>query len=166
MIKLFALDVDGVLTDGRLYYTENGEQGKYFHVHDGQGLKLLQQSGIAIAIISARQSKAVELRMAELNIQHVFLGQKNKLATLDSLCQQLAINKSAVAYMGDDIADLECMKSVHLAIAPANAVDVIKSIATFQTEKPGGFGAVREACNHLIQLQQTHVKRPTQNILD
>lgn len=150
LIKLFVLDVDGVLTDGRLYFTDRGEQGKFFHVHDGQGLKLLQSNNIEVAVISARNSKAVEIRLAELGIKHVFLGQKEKLTTLDALCNQLKLSKEAVAYMGDDLADLACMKTAGLSIAPANAVRAIKTIATWETQKSGGDGAVREACEYIL----------------
>lgn len=150
IIKLFVSDVDGVLTDGRLFYTAQGEAGKFFHVHDGQGLKLLIQQGMHVAIISARHSAATQHRLSELAIPHVFLGVTDKLLILKNLCNQLQIDLSEVAYMGDDLADLTCMQQVGLPIAPANAVSAIKEVARYTTLLRGGEGAVREAADWLM----------------
>ncbi len=156
-IRLFICDVDGVLTDGKLFFGADGEEGKFFHVHDGQGLKLLQNSGVTVAIISARHSKAVIQRMRDLAIEHVYLGEQNKLARLNTLCCELNISLNEVAYMGDDVADLACMQAVKLAIAPANAVAIIRQAATKITHCSGGEGAVREACDFLLNEQQKYV---------
>lgn len=157
-IKLLVLDVDGVLTDGRLLYTGTGEFAKSFHVHDGLGIKRLLQSNVRVAIISARESKATAIRAEELGINDVFLGIENKWEQLKQLCSQYAIPLTEVAYMGDDLPDLHCMKQVGLPIAPANATPAIKAIAKLVTEKKGGKGAVREAADYLLCDTPIHAK--------
>lgn len=156
-IKLFVTDVDGVMTDGRLLFDANGECSKFFHVHDGHGLKELIRSGIPVAVISARHDRSTEHRLMQLKIPHVFLGSSNKLNTLKQLCQQLAIPLAQTAYMGDDLADLECMQEVGFSIAPANAVAEIKQAANLITALSGGYGAVREICDYLLEQQKNHV---------
>ena len=156
-IKLFVADVDGVLTNGQLLFDANGECSKFFHVHDGHGLKELLRHGLQVAIISARSDRSTEHRLNQLNIPHVFLGTPDKLATLKRLCQQLNYSLDQVAYMGDDLADLSCMQSVGFAVAPANAITEIKQAADRVTHLAGGYGAVREICDYLIEQCRHHV---------
>lgn len=148
-VKLLALDVDGVLTDGGLYYTESGEELKKFNVKDGMGIKLLMQLGIEIAIISASSSMATRHRAKKLGIVHCFLGIEDKLSTLKQLCQKLNITLSQVAYMGDDINDLPVLKSVGCPLTVADAVESNREQAIYVTHKGGGKGAVREITNLL-----------------
>lgn len=149
-IKLLILDVDGVLTNGAITYTSEGHEIKSFHVHDGLGMKRLMQSGVEIAIITSRKSTIVEKRMNELGVKHLYQGQKNKLAAFEELLTKLTLTKEQVAYCGDDLPDLVVMEQVALPIAVANAVDEVKAIAKWQTQKLGGQGAVREICERLL----------------
>lgn len=152
-IKLLILDVDGVLTDGRIYVHANGEESYCFHVHDGFGMKQLQKSGIEIAIISARNSPAVLHRLKQLHIQHIYLGTHDKLSTFETILQKLQLSSDQVAYMGDDCLDIPVMQKVALSITVANAMESVKKIAHFCTQKKGGKGAVREVCDFLICSQ-------------
>lgn len=158
-IKLLALDVDGILTDGGLYYTETGEVCKKFNVKDGKGIKLLMQSGIEVAIISANDSAATLYRAKKLEIVNCFTGVEDKLIVLKSLCQKLEISLSQVAYMGDDLNDLPVLKAVGLPLTVADAIPENKAIAAYVTELAGGQGAVREACNLLLKLKTGIVSR-------
>ncbi len=148
-VRLFALDVDGVLTDGSLYYTAQGEELKAFHVHDGLGLKLLQQLGVEIAVISGRTSAPLEKRLDDLGIKRRALKCGNKIEALNAMCADLGIGLKDVAYMGDDLIDLEAMEASGFSLAPANAVDSVRIVADHVTSREGGKGAVREACEHL-----------------
>ncbi len=152
-IKLLILDVDGVLTDGRLHYSADGENLKVFHVHDGAGIKRLQNHGVAVAIISARTSAAVSKRTNDLGVQHVYQGQSDKTLAFNELLQKLDISAEAIAYMGDDLADLPVMQQVGLKIAVANAIAPIREIADYLTLNSGGHGAVREVCELIIAEQ-------------
>lgn len=152
-IRLLVLDVDGVLTDGRLYYDGNGGETKSFHVRDGYGLKALQRAGMQIAIISGRHSKAVETRMAELGIELVFLGIKDKLKILRNLIEKLGIEAKNTACVGDDVPDLEILDEAGLSIAVADAHSEVIANADWQTEMKGGHGAVREVCDLLISAR-------------
>ncbi len=156
-IKLLILDVDGVLTDGSILLNATGEECKCFHVHDGAGIKRLQQSGIKVAIISGRKSVAVQARLNELAIEHVFLGIHDKLNTFNQLRQDLNIEPQHIAYVGDDFPDIPVMQVVGLSIAVNNATPEVKKIAHGQTEKCGGHGAVREVCD-LIYLSQKSIQ--------
>ncbi|MDH6058052.1 KdsC family phosphatase [Umezakia ovalisporum] len=149
-IKLLALDVDGVLTDGGLYYTETGEELKKFNVKDGMGLKLIMQAGIQVAIITNSTSPTVLHRAKKLGISHVFLGAEDKLSVLENLCQQLHINLEQVAYIGDDINDLPVLKAVGCPLTVADAIPENLSVAIYVTKKLGGCGAVREVCDRFI----------------
>lgn len=146
-IKLLALDVDGVLTDGGLYYTESGEEFKKFNVKDGMGIKLLMQSGIEVAIISANSSTSTYYRAQKLGIIHCFLGVEDKLSTLKELCQQLNISLSQVAYIGDDVNDLSVLQAVGYPLTVADAINDNKNCAVYITNLKGGQGAVREVCD-------------------
>ncbi len=151
-VQLLVLDVDGVLTDGSLYYTERGEELKQFHVRDGQGMQLVQQAGIPIALISGNASAAVQQRARVLGVTHVFLGIKDKLATLTTLCAQLGIVLSNVAYVGDDVNDLPALRAVGCPCTVADATAENRACAVYITHLPGGRGAVREICDLLVQL--------------
>jgi len=150
MTKCLILDVDGVLTDGSIWLTETGAELKRFHIHDGLGIKLLQQAGISVAIISGRSSPCVTARMAELEVQHVYQGCGDKLAVFQKLLNTLGILALETAYMGDDLPDIPVMQAVGLSIAVANARPEVKAVAHWLTEKNGGEGAVREICDRLL----------------
>lgn len=152
-IRLFAFDIDGVLTDGRLYYAASGEQAglKVFHVHDGMGLSLLKKAGIKLVAISGRGAPATQCRLAELGVDHIHLGVKNKAAVLADILDQEKISASEAVFMGDDLIDLGAMTMAGLAIAPNNAVAEVKEIADVITELQGGMGAVREAAHYVLR---------------
>lgn len=149
-IQLLILDVDGVLTDGRFFIDANGYEVKCFHTQDGLGIKNLQKSGITVAVITGRNSACVAARMKELNITHYFYGQENKQQAFDTVLQTLNLAPEQVAYMGDDLPDLAIMQQVGFSIAVNNAVPAVKKAADFCTQRAGGFGAVREACDYLL----------------
>jgi 3-deoxy-D-manno-octulosonate 8-phosphate phosphatase (KDO 8-P phosphatase) len=149
-VKLLALDVDGVLTDGGLYYTEIGEVLQRFNIKDGQGLKLLMQSGIEVAIITAKSYFSTIHRAKALGIAHTYLGVEDKLSTLKSLCDKLGLSLSQVAYVGDDINDLTVMQAVGCPLTVADAMSANQACAVYVTKQAGGQGAVREICDMLI----------------
>ena len=149
-LRLLALDVDGVLTDGRLYYGNDGEELKAFNIKDGLGLKLLQQAGVAVAIITGRRSQIVERRAAELGIAHVVQGREDKRAALEELCAGLGLTLAQCAYMGDDLPDLGALRAAAIGLAPADAVEAVAEAADWQSRYPGGGGCVREACEQLL----------------
>ncbi|MGY8813451.1 MAG: KdsC family phosphatase [Gammaproteobacteria bacterium] len=152
-IKLAVFDVDGVMTDGRLIYTNNQDEHKIFHVHDGLGLQMLKQSGCEIAIVSARSSDLVLNRMKELNVDIILQGQSNKREALLAIIKKLNLNRSNVSYTGDDILDIPAMGACGLAIAVANAHPLVKKHADWITDKSGGAGAVREICELILSSQ-------------
>jgi 3-deoxy-D-manno-octulosonate 8-phosphate phosphatase (KDO 8-P phosphatase) len=152
-IRLAVFDVDGVLTDGRLWYAADQRELKAFHVHDGLGLKRLLANGVEVAIITARMSHLVTERMAELGVAHVYQGQKDKLACLQQLCDALQLSFSQVCYTGDDLPDLRAMRHCGLAIAPANAHTWLLPHVHWRTRNAGGEGAAREVCDLLITAQ-------------
>ena len=143
-LQLLVLDVDGVLSDGRLYYTDQGEEFKSFNIRDGLGIKLLQRAGITVAIITGRTSAMVAKRAAELGIAHVIQGREDKLEALQDLCRNLQIDLSNVAYMGDDLPDRKAIMAVGLGATVADAASDVAAIADWQSKLPGGQGAVRE----------------------
>jgi len=160
-VKLLALDVDGVLTDGGLYYTEIGEVLQRFNIKDGQGLKLLMQSGIEIAIITAKSYLSTIHRAKALGIAHTYLGVEDKLPTLKSLCNRLGLSLAQVAYVGDDINDLKVMQAVGCPLTVADAMSANQACAVYVTKQPGGQGAVREICDMLVQFRLQSVKQFT-----
>ena len=149
-LKLVAFDVDGVFTDGRFYLSDDGSETKAFHTQDGYGVRQLLQSGVAVAVISGRQSRAVETRMAELGVPHVILGCGDKVAALTDLAGSLGIELSECAFVGDDYPDLPLLEAVGLSVAVANAVAPVRERCDYLTRKPGGFGAVREICDLIV----------------
>jgi len=152
-IKLLVLDVDGVLTNGDLLYSQSGEHGKTFYVQDGLGMKLIMQHGIDVAIITGKQSDIVTHRMQALGIKHVFQNKTHKLPVYEELLNTLNLDDSQVAYMGDDLPDLALICRAGVGIAVPNACDIVKQHADMITKNPGGHGAVREVCDALLQAQ-------------
>jgi len=152
-IKLVAFDVDGTLTDGRLWYAEDGRELKAFHVHDGLGIKRLREHGIEVAIISARVSRAVELRAEQLGIDHVYQGKEGKLDCLRDILHATGLTDEQACFVGDDLPDLAPMSICGLAIAVANARSEVSRAAHWQTRARGGEGAAREACDLILAAQ-------------
>ena len=149
-VKLMIFDVDGVLTDGRIYISERGEEFKAFNTLDGHGLKLLAQGGIAPIVITGRDSPAVRRRVADLGIAHAVYGVHDKLAAAQQLLTTLGIGWDAVAAIGDDWPDLPLLARAALACAPANGHVEVRAIAHLVTTAAGGHGAAREFCDLLL----------------
>jgi 3-deoxy-D-manno-octulosonate 8-phosphate phosphatase (KDO 8-P phosphatase) len=158
-ISLAIFDVDGVLTDGRLHYTGSGEELKVFDVRDGHGLKMLQAGGIELAIITGRKSDAVARRAADLGINHLFQGIEEKLATFEALTSRLGLQPAQCAYMGDDWIDLPVLTRCGLAISVPDAPAAVRQRVHYVTAAGGGRGAVREACELIMQAQGTFEAR-------
>ena len=152
-IRLAVFDVDGTLTDGRLWYGEDGRETKVFHAHDGLGLKRLQAYGVQVAIISARISHAVALRAGELDIAHLYQGQGDKRACLQELLDALKLTPEQAAFIGDDLPDLAPMRLAGLAVAVADAHPSVTWQAHWQTRHGGGMGAAREVCDLILHAQ-------------
>lgn len=152
-ISLLVLDVDGVLSDGRLYFGNSGEEIKNFHIHDGLGIKLLARGGIDTAIITGRSSAIVARRAENLGITHVMQGREDKLQALEELRQTLSIDLGQIAYMGDDLPDLAAIRRVGLGLTVANANIVVRRHADWISSHNGGDGAVREACEMILSAQ-------------
>jgi 3-deoxy-D-manno-octulosonate 8-phosphate phosphatase (KDO 8-P phosphatase) len=158
-IRLLVLDVDGVLTDGRLYFGARGEQLKCFHVRDGAGIKQVLKAGLQVAVISGRQSKAVEKRMSELGVTWIRQGVEDKATALRELLDLTNLTTQAVASVGDDVPDLPLLEVARLAVAVADAHSSVKSRAHYITQLPGGLGAVREVCDLILETQRLEVSR-------
>lgn len=152
-IKLMIFDVDGVLTDGSLYYSEEGLLFKAFHIADGQGIKLLLEHGIEVAIITLHDSPIIVKRMEALGVKHVFYGKQSKLATYEKILQTLNLQAEQVAYLGDDLPDLAVIRRVGLGLAVANAASQIIPYAQALTKARGGMGAAREVCDLILRAQ-------------
>ena len=152
-VRLMVLDVDGVLTDGGLYYDESGCVMKRFNVQDGLGIVLLKRVGIEVAIITGRNSGVVSHRAADLGVAHVYQGVGNKREVAGKLLAKLGLDWSELAFMGDDLIDLPAMALCGLAIAPANARPIVKERVHAITEASGGHGAVREAIEFILNAQ-------------
>lgn len=152
-VRLLVLDVDGVLSDGRLYYQADGQETKTFYIHDGHGLKLLRQAGLEVALITGRNSPIVSRRAAELGIEHLEQGREDKLDALRQLCQHLGLELAHVAYCGDDLPDLPAIRRAGLGISVPNAPSYVRAHADWITTQPGGHGAVREICDALLDVQ-------------
>lgn len=150
-LKALFLDVDGVLTDGKVYFDASGSETKAFNTQDGLGLKHIQQRDIVIIVISGRSSPVVDMRMQELGIKHVYQGISNKLPLFKQILDEMSLNPHETAYIGDDLPDLEVMQQVAFPLTVANAVPEIKSIACHIASRNGGEGGVRELCDWLLQ---------------
>lgn len=154
-IKLFVCDIDGVFSDGRIYLGNDGEELKAFHTKDGYGIKALGTSGVDVAVITGRQSNIVQTRMTALNVKHIIQGEENKLPALKTLLKTYNLTAEQVAYIGDDMPDYECMEYVGLSIAVNDAHPAILTLADHVTTIRGGFGAVREICDIIMQSQNS-----------
>ena len=152
-VKLVLLDVDGVLTDGRLYYGNTGEELKAFDIQDGLGIKLLQNAGIKVGIITGRSSVLVERRAKELGIDYLIQGREDKLTALNELLEKITFDHEDIAFVGDDLPDLAIIRRVGVGITPANGNHLIASQALWQTKKSGGNGAVREVAELILSAQ-------------
>jgi len=152
-IRLLILDVDGVLTDGRLHFSSDGEEAKAFFAHDGHGIKMLIGSGVPVAIITSRSSPLVARRAGELGIEHLYQDQKDKRIAYAELREKLELDPAQIAYVGDDVIDLPVMVRCGLAIATADARPQVTHLAHWQTPSNGGHGAVRDTCELLLAAQ-------------
>ncbi len=152
-IKLLLLDVDGVMTDGRIIFDSNGVESKFFNVKDGHGIKMVQRAGIEVGIISGRQSQVVTNRAAELGINRVYQGSLDKLTPYRETLAETGLADEQVAFIGDDVIDIPILSRVGFAAAPADAVEEIVPYVHFQTRNRGGWGAVREVCDLLLKQQ-------------
>ena len=149
-VTLLSLDVDGVLTDGKLYYTDDGQHLRKFSVRDGVGVKRALAAGIEVAFVSAGTTPSIRHRGETLGVRHVFIGVQDKLATITDLGRKLGTDLVQVAHMGDDLNDLPLLEAVGCPLAVADAVPEVRDAALFVTEKVGGGGAVREICDLLV----------------
>lgn len=154
-IRLVIFDVDGVLTDGKLYFDETGREYKCFHARDGHGIKMLRSTGVESAVISGRQAASVSRRMENLGIDLVFQGVEDKLAVFQSICKKMRLLPEQVAHVGDDLLDLPVMRQVGLSVAVADANDSVLPYAHWQTRCAGGCGAAREVCDLIMAAQGT-----------
>jgi 3-deoxy-D-manno-octulosonate 8-phosphate phosphatase (KDO 8-P phosphatase) len=152
-IKLLLSDVDGVLTDGGIIIDDNGIEIKRFNVKDGHGIKLLQQAGIEVALLTGRMSKVVSHRATELNITNIIQGAKDKKAAYRTLREQTGYVDEEIAYVGDDIVDIPILRRVGVAIAVKDAVDEVKAVADYVTSCSGGQGAIREVAECILKMQ-------------
>ncbi|MEI8055290.1 MAG: HAD hydrolase family protein [bacterium] len=149
-IKLLILDVDGVLTNGKIYISDNGMETKKFNVQDGLGLKLLLNNAIDIAVISGRKSNATKIRMRELGIKYAYFGVTDKTKVFELLKKKLRLKNKNIACIGDDLPDLPIMQQAGFSIAVANAVPEVHKAANYTTKNKGGNGAVREVCDMIL----------------
>ena len=154
-IRLALFDVDGVLTDGRLYFGPAGETMKVFNTLDGHGIKMLARSGVATGLLSGRSSEAAAARGRELGMPHVILGVEDKVAHFEALRAKLGLDASQCAFVGDDLPDAPVLARCGLAVAVANAVAEVKALAHLVTAARGGEGAVREFCEFVMRAQGT-----------
>ena len=152
-IRMLVLDVDGVLTDGKLYFDHNGNEMKAFNTRDGLGMKALQNSGIEVAVITGRKSEAVTHRMNQLGIRHVYQGREDKLNAFLNLLELTGLNAEQICFAGDDWIDIPVLLRSGLAVSVADAEDRVKEHAHWITQRNGGDGAVREICNLLLAAQ-------------
>lgn len=152
-VRLAVFDVDGVLTDGKLYFLPDGGEFKTFNTLDGHGIKMLIASGVRTAIISGRKSAVVERRAQNLGIEHLFQGREDKLAVLDQLLAELGLGYEQVAYLGDDLPDLPVIRRVGLGMAVASADAFVRQHAHGVTQARGGKGAAREFCELILRAQ-------------
>lgn len=143
-IKLLAIDVDGVLTDGSMYYSEKGDELKKFNTRDGMGIQLLRENGIKVVIITKEKTEIVERRAKKLDVDDLFQGIENKLFAVDCLIKKYNLNYSEIAYIGDDINDISVLEKVGFPICPSDAISDVKKVCKYVTKKKGGEGVVRE----------------------
>ncbi|MBL9210866.1 MAG: HAD hydrolase family protein [Opitutaceae bacterium] len=159
-IRLFAMDVDGVLTDGSVQISSDGKEAKSFSILDGFGLRELERAGIVTAWISGRPSGATARRAEELKIPHLVMGRTDKLAVLRELAQRLALGPGHCAYMGDDLIDVPALQWAGIGIAPPRAIAAAREAADYVTAREAGHGAVREVCDHLLAARMKARSKP------
>lgn len=154
-IKLLIVDIDGTLTNGVIYYGSAGAEMRAFHVQDGLGLKLLRQSGVEVAAISAKNSEIVGRRLKDLQIKHIYLGVEDKIPAYEKIKEILNLDDEQIAYMGDDLPDLPLLMRAGLAISVPDAPPIIQKHADYITKRNAGLGAAREACELIMHTQNT-----------
>ncbi len=154
-VRLLSLDLDGVMTDGGVYYAETGEELRRYDIKDGTGIVRLREAGFHLAVITNSRGVAIERRMQRLGIQHFHMGIADKLPVLRSVAESLGFGLDAVAHIADDVNDLTALRAVGLALAPADAVPEVLAVAHYITKKNGGRGAVREVCEMLLEIQKS-----------
>ena len=154
-IKLVVFDVDGILTDGSLYLSDDGQEIKAFFALDGHGIKMLKRSGVELAVITGRHSQLMRHRVKNLNIEHLYQGVEDKLEAFEELTQRLGFSPEQVAAMGDDVVDLPMMRRSGLSITVPGALARVKQYAHYVTQLPGGKGAAREVCELIMHAQGT-----------
>jgi 3-deoxy-D-manno-octulosonate 8-phosphate phosphatase (KDO 8-P phosphatase) len=152
-LKLMCFDVDGVMTDGSLYFSPDGEVFKRFHALDGHGIKLLHDAGVASAIISGRSTPAVNRRAADLGIRYVYQGVQNKLERFEALVAELSLAPEQVGFMGDDVIDLGVLVRCGFPVSVSEAPEAVRSRAVYVATRPAGHGAVRQVCDFILQAQ-------------
>ncbi|MFT4634245.1 MAG: 3-deoxy-D-manno-octulosonate 8-phosphate phosphatase (KDO 8-P phosphatase) [Arenicella sp.] len=155
-VKLALFDVDGVLTDGKLHYSADGEQMKVFHALDGHGLKMLKSAGIAVGVISARKSMALQTRLNDLGIKHCYLGVNDKRAVFEQLIAELGLSGEDCCFVGDDVIDLPVMTRCGLKFSVDNGHFIVRDIADWVSPLTGGQGAVRSICDVLLYSQDSY----------
>lgn len=153
LIKMLLLDVDGVLTQGEIIYDDRGVESKIFNVRDGLGLRLVMRAGIQVAVVTSRRSQALYRRCRDLDINFIFDGVKDKTAVLDLLLKKIPLRAENILFIGDDLPDIALMKRVGLAVAVADAGEPVRAVADLITTSPGGKGAVREICEHILKAK-------------
>ena len=153
-IKLVAFDVDGVMTDGSLTFTQDGVEIKTYDAKDGLGVVMLSRAGIITSIITARDNNTVKLRAEIIDIKELYMGQKNKVLALNELIEKYNLQPNEIAYMGDDLPDICVLSRVGLASCPNDAVDEVKKVCNFVSTKGGGKGAVRELCDFILKSKE------------
>lgn len=154
-IKMIIMDVDGVLTDGRIILGSKGEELKNFYVQDGEGISLARERGLILVFISSRKSKVVERRAEELEIEEIHQDASKKIEVYDGLLRKYGLKDGEVAYIGDDLGDIPPLRKAGLAISPANGVEEVKDIVHYVTRAFGGRGAVREAIDLILKAKET-----------
>ncbi len=150
------MDVDGILTDGRLYYTEEGERLKVFSVHDGLGIKLLQRAGILTGVLSGRESSALERRLRELGLDEILMGRAEKGEVLEQLTRRRGISGEEIAFIGDDLVDVPVLKKVGFPVTVASAPPEVRRVCVYVTLREGGNGALRELADLILRLRGVH----------
>jgi 3-deoxy-D-manno-octulosonate 8-phosphate phosphatase (KDO 8-P phosphatase) len=159
-VKIMVMDIDGTLTDGMVYYSKNGEELKRFYIRDGMGIELLHKSGIQVGILTSENSPIVMARATRLKIEHVILGSRNKKKSLEELSENINIPLESIAYIGDDVNDLQAMQISGFSVCPVDSVESIKDVADCVLTHNGGEGAVRELAELILTTQNKPITLP------
>lgn len=159
-IKLLAMDVDGTLTDGRVYYSKNGEELKAFSIRDGLGIEILQKNGVSTCIITSEASQIISSRATRLKIKHVILGSKNKKRDLLNLAEEIGIIIDEIAFIGDDLNDISAIEIVGFSACPSNSIKYVKEKVDYICKSEGGNGAVREVVELILEAKGVEIKYP------